>query len=50
VPLELMQQMRSIQISLSVGSATNANNSNFFGFKAGNVANADNSNLWSKYW
>jgi hypothetical protein len=28
-------------------NATNANNSNFFGFKAGNVAtNADNSNFF----
>jgi hypothetical protein len=48
---ELMQQMRSIQISLVPGwyCATNANNSNFFGFKAGNVAtNADKSNFFGQ--
>jgi hypothetical protein len=47
-----MQQMRSIQISLVLklfSRATNANNSNFFGFKAGNVAtNADNSNFFGQ--
>jgi hypothetical protein len=49
VVAELMQQ-NSIQISLVPWyRATNANNSNFFGFKAGNVAtNADNSNFFGQ--